>query len=151
MKENGEISKRDREKLLKRLHSSLFWVGEEIPYEVKVSGEQVHLHEIVWEIVNKPELDKEDIKNIDKLLEMLSSKEKEYEERLENEHISCEDANDIFEKAAGIRRAIMDLRELTISSKRKAIFKNRQICDDVDTSEWDSLAEDIKEKCKDKR
>jgi hypothetical protein len=133
------------------LHGSLFWVGEEIPYKVKVEGEELHLHEIVWEIVNKPELNGEDIENIDRLLGLLCSKEKEYEKNLENNHISCEEANELFEKAAGIRRAIMDLRELTISSKRNVIFKCRHICDDVDTNEWDSLAEDIKQKCKDKK
>jgi hypothetical protein len=39
----------------------------------------------------------------------------------------------------------MDLKELTISSKRKVIFKNRQICNDVNTDEWDTLTEDIKQ------
>ena len=147
MKDNEEISNREREKLLKSLHSSLFWVGEEIPYKVIIDGKEVHLHEIVWEIVNKPRIEGSDVENIDRLLELLTAKENEYEECLGKGHLSSDEANHIFEKAAGIRRAIMDLKELTTSAKRKAIFKCRHICDDVETCEWDSLTEDMKDKC----
>jgi hypothetical protein len=148
MKKNEEISAREREKLLKRLHSSLFWVGEEIPYKILIDGNEMHLHEIVWEIVNKPRIEISDVESIDRLQEILYAKEKEYEEELEHGHVNSDEANEIFEKAAGVRRAIMDLKELTISAKRKAIFKCRHICDDVETCEWDSLAEDLKDKCR---
>ncbi|MDK2826424.1 hypothetical protein SAMN04488589_1263 [Methanolobus vulcani] len=151
IRDNDEISTREREKLLKSLHSSLFWVGEEIPYKVMIDGNEVNLHEIVWEIVNKPNIERSDVDNIDKLLELLSAKEKEYEDCLEHGNVSSDEANEIFEKAAGVRRAIMDLKELTTSAKRKAIFKCRHICDNVETCEWDSLAEDMKDKCWSKR
>ncbi|TQD24928.1 DUF5788 family protein [Methanolobus vulcani] len=147
MEKNDEISDRDRAKLLKRLHSSLFWVGEEIPYKVKVNEEEVNLHEIVWEIVNKPRIERNDIENIDKLLKLLYAKEKECEECLEHGHISSEEAHEILETAGGVRRAIMDLKELTVYAKRKAIFSCRRICDDVETCEWDSLTEEMKDKC----
>ncbi len=147
MKDCEEISVREREKLLKSLHSSLFWVGEEIPYKIIIDGNEMHLHEIVWEIVNKPQIKRSDIENIDKLLEVLSAKEKECEKYLEHGHMSPDEAKEIFDKAAGIKRAIMDLKELTVSAKRKAIFKCRHICDDVETCEWDNLAEDMKDRC----
>ncbi|WMW26095.1 DUF5788 family protein [Methanolobus sediminis] len=146
MKDNEEISTREREKLLKSLHSSLFWVGKEIPYTITINGNEVHLHEIVWEIVNKPHIERSDVDNIDKFLELLSVKEKEYEEGLAHGNVSSEKAKEIFEKAAGIRRAIMDLKELTTSAKRKTIFKSRHICDNVETCEWDSLTENMKDK-----
>ena len=103
---------------------------------------------MVWEIVNKDKLDEDDLKNIDRFLELLRDKEKEYEECLEHEHLDCNEAKELFDRAAGVMRAIMDLKELTISSKRKVIFKNRHICKDVGTDEWDALTEDInKNKC----
>ncbi|WP_091937111.1 DUF5788 family protein [Methanolobus profundi] len=144
MEENNEISEQERQRLLNRLHKSLFWVGEAIPRKVRIEGNDVDLHEIVWEIVNRPKLDEKDIDDIDLFLEMLCEKEKEYEERLETEPLSCEQAKVLFDKAAGVRRAMMDLKELTTPSKRKAIFKDRHICKDVDTEKWDELSETIK-------
>ncbi len=146
MSENQEISEKERQKLLNSLHKSLFWVGEQIPHKVSIEGKEVHLHEIVWEIVNKQELEEDDLKNIDSFLEVLCNKEREYEERLEHEHLSYEKARELFDIAAGIRRAIMDLKKLTIASKRKAVFKNRHICEDVNTHEWDKLVENMKKR-----
>lgn len=139
-----EISEHERQKLLNRLHKSLFWVGEEIPQKIKIEGKDINLHEVVWEIVNKSKLSKDDLRDIDCFQKVLSDKEHEYEKCLECAHLSPEEAKDIFDRAAGIRRAIMDLRELTTPSKRKAIFKDRHICKDVDTEEWDKLSEQIK-------
>ncbi len=141
-----DISDQERQKLLNRLHKSLFWVGEQIPKKITIEGKEVHLHEVVWEIVNKPELKEEDLENIDMLSELLCNKEKEYEDRLEHDDLSCERAKELFDRAAGVRRAIMDLHDLTIGSKRKAAFKERRICQDVNTREWDTLAADIKDK-----
>lgn len=146
MAENEDISEQERQKLLNRLHKSLFWVGEAIPRKVKLEGKDVDLHEIVWEIVNKPKLYEDDLDNIDRFLEILCEKEKEYEERLETEPLSCDQAKILFDKAAGVRRAMMDLRELMTPSKRKTIFKNRHICEDVDTEKWDELADKIQKK-----
>ncbi|WP_340820318.1 DUF5788 family protein [Methanolobus sp. WCC4] len=146
MEDIEEISEQERQKLLNRLHKSLFWVGEAIPRKVRIEGKDVDLHEIVWEIVNRPKLNKDELDNIDQFLEMLCEKEREYEERLETEPLSCEQAKALFDKAAGVRRAMMDLKELTTPSKRKAIFKNRHICEDVDTEKWDELADKIKKR-----
>ncbi|WMW21437.1 DUF5788 family protein [Methanolobus mangrovi] len=143
MTENKEISDQERQILLNRLHKCLFWVGEQIPSKICIKGREVNLHEVVWEIVNKAKLDHDDLKNIDCFLELLRDKEKEYEECLEHEHLNCDEAKELFDRAAGVMRAIMDLKELTISSKRKVIFKNRHICKDVSTDEWDALTEDI--------
>jgi hypothetical protein len=145
MTENEEISDQERQILLNRLHKCLFWVGEQIPNKIYIKGKEVNLHEVVWEIVNKTKLDEDDLKNIDYFLELLRDKEKEYDDCLEHDHLNCEEAKELFDQAAGVMRAIMDLKELTISSKRKVIFKNRQICNDVNTDEWDTLTEDIKQ------
>ncbi|WP_094227233.1 DUF5788 family protein [Methanolobus psychrotolerans] len=146
MTENEEISEQERQMMLNKLNKSLFWVGEQIPYKVSIKGKEVNLHEIVWEIVNKAKLDRDDLKDIDTFLDLLRDKEKEYEKRLENKHLIHDEAKDLFDRAAGVRRAIMDLRELTMPSKRKIICKDRHICKDVNTEEWDSLTEVIRKK-----
>lgn len=146
MAENEEISEHERQNLLNRLHKSLFWVGEAIPRKVKLEGKDVDLHEVVWEIVNKAKLSSDDLNDIDLFLKLLCEKEQEYEKCIENEHLSSEEAKDIFDRAAGVRRAIMDLEELTNPSKRKSIFKNRHICKDVETDEWNNLTEVIRKK-----
>ncbi|WP_407355444.1 DUF5788 family protein [Methanolobus sp. WCC5] len=146
MTENEEISDRERQKLLNRLHRSLFWVGKQIPRKIKLNEKEIDLHEVIWEIVNRPKLEKDDLRDIELFMGMLIDKEKEYEKQLENEQLSPDDAKKVFDLAAGVRRAIMDLKELTTPSKRKAIFKDRHICKDVETDKWDSLTDELKKK-----
>ncbi len=140
-----EISEKERQTLLNKLHKSLFWVGEQIPQKIRINEKQVHLHEIIWEIVNKPKLDKEDQKDIEEFIYLLTKKETEYEELIEKEkNFSSDEANELFERAAGIKRSIMDLKELTSPSKRKKLCKERHICKDVGTSEWDAFTKELK-------
>ncbi|MDG6243407.1 MAG: DUF5788 family protein [Methanolobus sp.] len=146
MAENDEISDKERQKLLNRLHRSLFWVGEQIPGKIKINGKEIYLHEVIWEIVNRPKLEKDELKDIEQFTCLLMEKEKEYEKVLENEQLTTDEAKEIFDLAAGVRRAIMDLKELTTPSKRKAIFKDRHICKDIETDEWDSLTDELNKK-----
>ncbi|MEZ5334144.1 MAG: DUF5788 family protein [Methanolobus sp.] len=146
MTETDEISDSERQKLLTKLHKSLFWVGEAIPEKVELEGKDVNLHEIVWEIVNKPGLSDNDLKDIERFLKMLCEKEQEYEKRLECEHLNRDEAKELFDRTAGLRRAIMDMKELAKASKRKSFFKDRHICTDVNTEQWEKLANRIKDR-----
>ncbi len=138
MAEECEITDRERNRLLNSLHRRLFWVGEQIPSKVKLDGKEVNLHEVVWEIVNKRKYSSEDLENIQTFLDMLNEKEKECERYLEEGDITYREAKEIFNETAGLMRAIMDLQELTVPSKRKARAQTKHTCD-VKTEEWDRL------------
>jgi hypothetical protein len=137
MSDNKNLSEKERSKLMKRLHSHLFWVGEQIPHVVDIEGKDVHLHEIVWEIVNQDTYTEYDMESIGMFINLLSEKEKECELCLSKKGITCDEAKQIFKETAGLMRAIMDLKELTNSDSKKHVEKC--VCKNVNTQEWDNL------------
>ncbi|HJH30610.1 MAG TPA: methyl-accepting chemotaxis protein [Methanosarcinaceae archaeon] len=123
MSDNTFISKNEHVKLLKSLHKYLFWVGEQIPHKVEINGEMVHLHEFVWEMVNKPQLSDENKTQINHCIALISKKEAEYEYDLEISDLTLQDAKKLFSKTAGLMRALMDLKELEEHPKKKRLRK----------------------------
>ncbi|MGP8321918.1 MAG: DUF5788 family protein [Methanosarcinaceae archaeon] len=123
MSDNDFISKSEHTKLLKRLHKYLFWVGEQIPHKVEINEEMVHLHEFVWEMVNKPQLSDDDKIQINHCITLISKKESEYEHDLERSDLTLQDAKKLFSKTAGLMRALMDLKELEEHPKKKRLRK----------------------------
>ena len=119
MSDDEFITKREHEKLLSSLHKYLFWVGEQIPQKIEIDGDQVHLHEFVWEMVNKPQLSDDDKKQINYCIAHISKKEEEYEKDLGESDLTQEDAKKLFSQTAGLLRALMDLKELEESPKKK--------------------------------
>ncbi len=141
MSDNREISEKERNKLMKRLHSHLFWVGEKIPCTVEIEGNEINLHEVVWEIVNKETYSEHEMKSIDMFIDMLSEKEKDCEACLEQKNITCDEAKKMFNETAGLMRAIMDLKEIADNDKKKTIDKC--ICKDINAQEWDELRKQL--------
>jgi len=118
MPQNEFISKNERAKLLNSLHRYVFWVGEQIPGEVEIDGEMVKLHEYIWKMLNKPELSDKNKECIERYITRLSEIEHEYETSLEKAELTPQDAKELFNRTAGLLRAIMDLKELEKSSKK---------------------------------
>lgn len=113
------ITKRERAKLLNSLHRYVFWVGEKIPEKVEIDGKTIKLHEFIWEMINKPELSDEDKEHIERYIILLSRKEHEYETYLQTAEITPRNAKKLFNKTAGLLRAIMDLKELEKGPRRE--------------------------------
>lgn len=113
------ITKSEHAKLLNSLHKYLFWVGEQIPEKIEIDGDQVYLHKFVWEMVNKPQISDEDKKQINYCIARISEKEAEYESDLGKSNLTPEDAKKLFSETAGLLRALMDLKELEGSPKKK--------------------------------
>ncbi|MCG7852593.1 MAG: DUF5788 family protein [Methanosarcinaceae archaeon] len=118
MPEMELITKRERAKLLNSLYRYVFWVGEKIPEKVEIDGKTIMLHEFIWEMINKTELSDEDKGHIERYITLLSKKEHEYKTYLETAEMTPENAKKIFNKTAGLLRAIMDLKELEKGPRR---------------------------------
>jgi hypothetical protein len=106
------ISDKERGQLLTALHSRLFWVGQYIPHSIKVEEENCHLHNYVWELIQKEMLTQTEKASIEKCIEMISAKEKEDEKKLEEQSLTQNEAKALYHETAGLLRAIMDLKEI---------------------------------------
>ncbi len=100
----------EREKLLRRLHGYLAWVGAEIPDVFEIDGTKIPLHELIWRLINKKELTESETVGIESLIRALEKKEAYDEIALADENITKEEAEDLYKEATGILRAIMDLK-----------------------------------------
>jgi len=106
------ITNEERRQLLLALHSRLFWVGQYIPDNVEFEGENYPLHNYVWELIQKDKLSLAEKSRIDKCIEIISAKEREDEEELEEKPLTSEEARKLYHETAGLLRAIADLKEI---------------------------------------
>ena len=88
------ITDEERRQLLTALHSRLFWVGQYIPNSIEVGGKNCHLHDYVWELIQKETITQTEKSSIDKCIE-------------------------IYHETAGLLRAIMDLKEIEDGTLRE--------------------------------
>lgn len=114
-----DLTEEERKQLLTALHSRLFWVGQYIPHSIEIEGKSCHLHDYVWELLQKETLTEAEKASIDKYIEMISIKEKEDEKKLEDQSFTLEEAKTLYHETAGLLRAIMDLKEIEDGTLRK--------------------------------
>ena len=94
------------------LHGYMAWVGAEIPDVFEIDGIEIPLHEVVWRLINKKELTESETTGIESLIRALEKKEACDETALAKETITREEAEDLYKEAAGLLRAIMDLKRI---------------------------------------
>mgnify|MGYP001456792509 CR=1 FL=1 len=129
------LTDEERRQLLSALHCRLFWVGQHIPDYVEFEGKTYPLHNYVWDLIQKETLTEVEKSRIDKCIDIISAKEKEDEEELEEKPLTQEEARTLYHETAGLLRAIMDLKEiesgaLKESSKRfQEQFSNQRVRD----------------------
>ena len=105
------ISPEEREHLLNGLHRYLIWVGEKVPEEVEINGENIKLHELIWRCIHNKELSEQEKDRLLELVTLLETKAKYDEEILLREDITKEEAKKLYNEIASFIRAIMDLKE----------------------------------------
>ena len=98
--------------MLHRLHGYLVWVGAEIPPVFEIDDMQIPLHDLVWRLINKQELTDDEITGIELLICTLENKESCDEDAIAKADITEEEANNLYNEASGLLRAIMDLKDL---------------------------------------
>ncbi|MFQ6120329.1 MAG: DUF5788 family protein [Methanosarcinales archaeon] len=147
---SGEIiSEKERELFLDDLHRYLVWVGEKIPDQVKLDGKVLNLHELIWRFINKKKLSDKELEYIDKLIPLLEHKEKQDERLLETSPLICDEAEQIHDEAAGLIRAIMDLKDIedrTIKDYKKFDTEEKRERDNKveDARRWLNFLKQIK-------
>ena len=117
------LSERERARLLRRLHGYLVWVGAEIPKVCVIDGSAIPLHELIWRLINKKELTDGEISEIESLIHLLEKKESCNEAALADADITEEEAENLYDEAAGILRAIIDLKEIGNRTRQDSDLK----------------------------
>jgi hypothetical protein len=106
------LTTEERHRILRRLHSTLGWVGVRIPEELCLDGERVQLRDKVDRFVFDDHIDEDERKEVLALIDKLEDKAEILEDELEVEDLTLEEAERILNRAIGVLRAIDELQHL---------------------------------------
>jgi len=140
------IPQAEREHMLFELHRYLAWVGESIPEMITIDGKDFQLHELVWKLIQKKRLTESEKTCVKWLIHKLENIEQIDEEKIEKAHLTRAQAELIQDEAAGLLRAIMDLKDLEEGNTSQADFKKLNIADKVeDARRWVKYMKQMRE------
>ena len=138
------IPQPEREHMLFELHRYLAWVGESIPEMITIDGKEFQLHDLVWKLIQKKRLTESERKYVKWLIHKLENLEQIDEEKIEKAHLT--QAALIQDEAAGLLRAIMDLKELEEGKIQRADLKKLNISNKVeDARRWVKYMKQMRE------
>ncbi|MBN1322847.1 MAG: hypothetical protein JW986_02445 [Methanotrichaceae archaeon] len=168
------LTKDEREKLLSHLQRVLVWVGEKVPDEVEVdrdllgeeldrdhlgskdiypevhpdSGE-IDLHELIWRLIHEEgEVSSKEKAEIQDLIIVLKRKETDDVELLKNADITREEAQRIFAEAAGVIRALLDLKDM-LKGNRRSLRAQKAARRTVENARrWNRFMDEVKDRPK---
>jgi len=140
------LPQKERDHMLHGLHRYLTWVGEVVPEEITVDGREIKLRNLVWKLTKKRRLTEKEKKCVSGLILHLDQKEKFDEERLEKAKLTRDQAEQLYDEAAGLVRAIMDLRDLEEGKIKMADFDEIALRDKLeDARRWVKYVKQMKE------
>jgi hypothetical protein len=111
IKKDGILTDDERRHLMFKLTRLLEWVGAKVPEHVTINEKRLHLHEIVWDLLNKDDLTDNDRELILSLEQKLEKKFRQDVEEIRHD-ISEDEAIRDYCEALGLLRAIITLKDM---------------------------------------
>lgn len=140
------VSKDEREHMLFELHRYFAWVGEPIPDKITINEHTVRLHDLIWKLIHLETLNEGERKWIKKLIHDLEEKEEFDEGCLRKAKLTREQARHFHDEAAGLLRAIMDLKDVEEGRIERADFDELAARDKVeDARRWVKYVKGMRE------
>lgn len=137
------LTNEERNKMIDRIHSLVYWVGMLIPEHELIGGSEIDLREVIYNLTSKENLTPEDIKQANDLIALMKSREKDLEGKLAQDQLTVDTAKGILEEICGLLRAIEELR--SVESVEKAEFRKKQLLTRVeDAKRWQKFVQSIK-------
>lgn len=136
------LTPEERKKILGRIHSSLYWVGEFVPDEYEIDGKRIMLRDTIFAFISKEEPTDEEVEAALALADRLQQDVRDHEEDLRSRNISVDDARRMMDEVAGLMRAVDELRNM---NKEKADYSKQLLMDRVnDEKRWLKFVKEVK-------
>jgi hypothetical protein len=136
------LSSEDRAKIVSRIHSLLFWVGEVIPQEVKLDGRTVPLRDTVYNYLTEEDPSPEARRDAEVLAELLDKHVEELEKDIQRGDLSRAEACEMMNEARTYLRAVDELRT---AKGEEAEFKRHDLMKRVeDAKRWQHFVKEVK-------
>ncbi len=143
------IGYEERNKFLWSLRSDFAWEGKKIPENVEIEGQEYKLRDLVRKLGETEVLDPDEADDIRALIPKLKEKAKADEELLETEELTKKEAEMLYEEAAGLLRAAMELKDKLEGKggekgpdEFKKMLNTQKL---VDEKSWQNLLKSLKE------
>ncbi len=137
------LTNEERSKMISRIHSLVYWVGMLIPEHELLSGSEIDLREVVYNLTTKEQLTPEDVREANDLIEQLKKRERDLEEQLSRDQMTRDAAKGMLEEICGLLRAIDELR--SAENPEGAEFRKRALMAKVeDAKRWRKFVDSIK-------
>lgn len=137
------LTEDERNQMLARIHSLVYWVGMLIPEHELLGGSEIDLRETVFNLTSEENLTKDDVDEIHELIRLLTEKEKSLERHLSRDPMTVGTAKDLLAEICGILRAVDELR--SVESPERAEFKKAEVMRKVeDAKRWQHFLDSVK-------
>jgi hypothetical protein len=135
------LSQMDREKILRRIHSALYWVGEFVPDEYEIDGKNVKLRDAIFNFISKDEPTVEEREAALSLADRLQQDVRDREDDLRLRNMSVDDARELMDEVAGLMRAVEELRTM---DDEKADYSKQLLLDRInDEKRWLKFVKEV--------
>lgn len=168
------LTDEERMKLVASLHHALVWVGvkepeellvdksqlremekfhqtdSDMPSEVHSSQGRIEVHHLIWRLINEKEITEEERLQIEELIDILQKKERIEEDALKEEMLTTKQAIQLHDEAAGIIRAILELKDLL--KKKEHMSSSDDMTEELirrkvsEAKRWNQFMDEIKDK-----
>lgn len=142
------IGYEERNKLLWSLKSEFAWEGKKIPESVEIEGQEYKLKDLIRNLGETELIDPDEAAEIKDLIPKLNEKAKADEELLETEELTKKEAEMLYEEAAGLMRAAMELKDKLEGKdgekgpdEYKKMLKTQKV---LDEKGWQNLLKNLK-------
>ncbi len=136
------LSREDRDKIVSRIHSLLFWVGEVIPQDIVVGDRKVNLRDIVFDYIVRDSHTEEERREAETLARLLDDKIKEMEREIKHGDVTRAKACGLMNEARSLLRAVDELRS---TSEKDDQIKYRELMGKVeDAKRWQEFLKEVR-------
>jgi hypothetical protein len=133
--DTSPLTESDREKILGRIYSTLYWLGKYVPEEEIIEGEDLPLRDIIFNFVNKEDPSEEEVRAALSLADAMERKARHLEASLKTgTHLTKGQAHMLLDEVCGLLRGVDEVRT---AKGADALWKARTLMSKVkDEKRW---------------
>lgn len=136
------LSREDRDKIVSRIHSLLFWVGEVIPQDIVVEDRRVNLRDIVFNYIVRDSHTEEERREAETLARLLDDRIKDMEREIKHGDMTRARACELMNEARSLMRAVDELRS---TSEGDDQVRHRELMGKVDDAKrWQEFLKEVR-------
>lgn len=136
------LTKEERARIISRIHSLLYWVGEMVPQEIREGDRSIPLRDVVYNYLTNDNPTEEEKRDAAILSDLLEKRVRDLEESIRMDDVDRKEACGMMNEARSYLRAVDELRSV---KGEDADVKRHQLMAQVDDARrWKKFIDTVK-------